>query len=247
MAMASRRTAFILGSVLLHAGLGIGVVASGVWNIERLDGTFRSNMGLAVMLPPPPAAGGAPELPDVQVVKKVKKVVKDTVQPTVQQDLPNKPAEVPTTAGSGDGSGSGPGSGSSGDLGTCLVDCGPGSGSGSAAPPVKWDPPKHDEETFVPPNVLTMMRTSGSTQIHPSDVTKIAMQRDGRTRTTGVAKVCVSEGGAVTHVSMLQSTKYPAYDASLIEGIRSWTYHPYTAKGRNVKVCGTVTFVYGMK
>jgi TonB family protein len=128
-----------------------------------------------------------------------------------------------------------------------LVDCGPG--DGSATPPAKKDPPKveEDKETMVPPNVLTMMRVSGSTQIMPSDVTKIAMQRDGREKSIGVAKVCVSETGAVTQVSMIQSTKYPAYDAQLISGIRTWTYKPYAAKGRNVKVCGTVTFVYGMK
>lgn len=230
---------------MLHAGLGIGVFASGVWNIERLDSNFRSSPGLAVLMPPMPAPSGAPDLPKVEIEKKQKKIVKDTVQLEVHEDHQTKPAEVPSTT-SGSGTGSGSGSGSAIDKGECLIDCGPGDGSDAAPPVVKKDPPKNDEDTFVPPNVLTMMRTSGSTQIHPSEVTKIAMQRDGRTKTTGVAKVCVSELGSVTHVSMLQSTKYPAYDATLMEGIRSWTYKPYAAKGRNVKVCGTVTFIYGM-
>lgn len=246
MASSPRRTAFILGSILLHAALGVGVFASGIWNIERLDSNFRSSPGLAVLMPPMPAPSGSPDLPKVQIEKKQKKVVKDPVQPTVHDDTQTKPAEVPSIT-SGSGTGSGSGSGSATDTGRCLVDCGPGDGSGSAAPPVKTDPPPKDEETFVPPNVLTMMRTKGSPQIHPNEVTKIAMQRDGRTQTTGIAKVCVSEAGAVTHVSMLQSTKYAAYDATLMDGIRSWTYKPYAAKGRNVKVCGTVTFVYGMK
>ncbi len=244
MASSNRRTAFILGSILLHAGLDIGVFASGVWDIERLDSNFRSSPGLAVLMPPMPAPSGAPDLPKVEIEKKPKKTVKDPVQLTVKDDTQTKPADVPTS-GSGAGSGSGPGSAT--DVGPCLIDCGPGDGSGSATPPVRSEPPpKKDEDTFVPPNVLTMMRIKGSTQIHPSEVTKIAMQRDGRTKTVGVAKVCVSEQGAVTSVSMLQSTKYPVYDATLMEGIRSWTYKPYAAKGRNVKVCGTVTFVYGM-
>jgi TonB family protein len=239
----SKRSLFVLGSILVHTGLGVGVFASGVWEIERLDGAGRIS-SFAVILPPMPApAGGTPNIAEVKIERKQKRVVKETVQLTKPDDTQTKTAEVPTTT-IGDGSGSGSGSGSSTDTGTCVVDC--GTGSGSAAPPAKPEP-KQEEETFVPPNVLTMMRTSGSTQIHPTDVTKIAMQRDGRTKTTGVAKVCVSESGAVTHVSMLSSTKYPAYDARLIDGIRSWTYKPYAAKGRNVKVCGTVTFVYGMK
>jgi hypothetical protein len=150
-----------------------------VWDIARLDTTFRSSPGLAVLMPPMPAPSGSPNIPKVEVEKKVKKVVTEVVQPTVPDDSTAKPALVPTTgSGSGEGSGSGSGSGGSGE---CLVDCGLGSGSGSAAPPVQKDPPPEDKDTFVPPNVLTMMRTSGSTQIHPNDVTKIAMQRDGRT------------------------------------------------------------------
>lgn len=243
--MANRR-AFILASVLIHAGIGAGVFISQVWGIERLDSTFRSSPGLAVLMPPMPAPAGSPDLPKVQVEKKQKKIIKDPVQPTRKiEDTSTKPDVPVIGAGSGSGSGSGPGS--STDVGDCVVDCGPGIGSGSATPP-KQDPPKQDEETFVPPNVLTMMRTSGSTQIHPSTTTKNEIINDGKTKVVGVAKVCVSATGAVTHVSMMQSTKYPAYDAKLIDGIRSWTYKPYTARGgQNVKVCGTVTFVYGMK
>ncbi|MBA2539464.1 MAG: energy transducer TonB [Deltaproteobacteria bacterium] len=245
MASSKKKTWFVLASILLHTGLGVGIFASGVWNIERLDGT-RMSSSFAVILPPMPApAGGDIKLAEVKLDRKKKPPPPVIVQLETKQDASTKPSEVPTTV-IGEGSGSGSGSGSSTDIGECLVDCGPGTGSGSTSP-VVTPPPKADEDTFVPPNVLTMMRLSGSTQIHPSDVTKISMQRDGRTRTVGVAKVCVSESGAVTHVSMLSSTKYPAYDAQLTAGIKTWTYKPYAAKGRNVKVCGTVTFVYGMK
>jgi TonB family protein len=242
----SKKKWFVLASILVHTGIGVGVFAAGVWNIERLDGT-RMNHSFAVILPPMPApAGGEVKLAEVKVERKKKKVVTDTVQLEPKKDEQTKPADVPSTiTGVGDGSGPGSGSGSAGDTGTCLVDCGGGSDSGIT--PKAVEPPKREADTFVPPNVLTMMRTSGSTQIHPSAVTKNEMLNDGRTKTVGVAKVCVSESGQVTHVSMLNSTKYPAYDAALIAGIKTWTYRPYAAKGRNVKVCGTVTFVYGMK
>jgi TonB family protein len=244
--MASKKTWFVLASILLHTGIGVGVFAAGVWNIERLDGTRTSN-SFAVILPPMPApAGGEVKLAEVKLERKQKKKPDVVVQLEPKRDEQTKPADVPSTiTGTGEGSGPGSGSGSAGDIGTCLVDCGVGSGSGSATETV--EPPKREEETFVPPNVLTIMRKTGSTQIHPSTVTKNEMLNDGRTKTIGVAKVCVSESGAVTHVSMLSSTKYPAYDAALIAGIKTWTYKPYAAKGRNVKVCGTVTFVYGMK
>lgn len=243
--MASSKRWFVLGSLLLHAGLGIGVFASGVWNIERLDGNIRSSSSFAVILPPMPAPAGSPKLAEVKLERKQKPVVKVVVQPPIKPD-DTKPADATSTiAGTGEGSGSGSGSGSAGDTGECQTDCGPGSAAPPAKPPVV-EPPKQ-EDTFVPPNVLKMMRRTGSTQIHPTEVTKNQMLHEGRTQTIGIAKVCVSETGAVTHVSMLQSTKYPAYDARLIDGIKTWTYNPYSTKGRNVKVCGTVTFVYGMK
>jgi TonB family protein len=91
-----------------------------------------------------------------------------------------------------------------------------------------------------------MMRTGGNAQIHPNDGTKTRMLRDGLTRTTGVVKVCISDTGQVARVNIMKSTKYPDYDAQLLAGVRSWTYRPYAAKGRNVRVCGVVTFVYGI-
>jgi TonB family protein len=218
---------------------------SGVWNIERLDGNIRAP-SIAVMLPPMPAPSGGPiNLPDVKVVEKERKFVKEVTQP---EDIkkPDKPTHaVQTIVGDGSGEGSGSGSGSARDTGTCTHDC--GVGSGSATPPPKKDPPKEPEETLVPPNVLTMNWLTGTKQIHPSDTTKMQMMRDGNSRTTGVVKICINESGRVRTADVMKSTKYPTYDTQLLTSIRDWTYKPFAAKGRNVRVCGVVTFVYSIK
>jgi TonB family protein len=248
MSSKSRRFWFISCSIAGHLALGIGVFASGVWRVERLDPDRRSLSTLAVLAQAAPS-GGSVSLPTPRLEPKPLRIVHETTQPPKVKPPTDTPA-TPTipTAGSGEGSGSdvgpGSGSGSADDKGNCLVDCGP-PGTTTAVQP-KVDPPK-DETTFVPPNVLTMMRTGGTTQVHPPEVVKTQMLRDGKDRSVGVVKVCVSETGAVTTVNILNSTRYPAYDDRLLEAVRTWTYRPYAAKGRNVKVCGTVTFVYSIK
>jgi len=244
----SRRFWFITVSILAHVGFGIAVFASGVWHIDRLDPDRRAISVVAALGPPPSAAGGSPQLPEVklQPKDKPKVITKDLTQLVKLPEPDAKPAIVTGRTGDGSGSGSNVGSGSDGDIGTCVVGC--GSGSDTEKPVIaKQDPPKPEGPITIPPNVLTMMRTSGSTQIHPPEVTKTAMLRDGRDRSVGIVKVCVSETGAVSDVSMITSTKYAAFDERLISGIKGWTYRPYAAKGRNVKVCGTVTFIYSIK
>lgn len=243
----SGRSVFVLGSILLHAGIGVGVFAAGVWNIERLDGGIRAQTSLAMLAPLPEASGGAIKLPEVKVIEKEKKIVKEPVQPTEKTIVADtKPTTEVVAPGSGSDVGSGSGSGSAGDPGHCLVNCG-GGGSGSGASLEKPVPKKEDEETLVGPNVLTMNWLTGSRDIHPSDNTKTEMLRAGHAKTMGIVKVCVSETGQVSKASMLQSTKYPAYDAQLLAGVRDWTYRPFAPKGRNVRVCGVVTFVYVIK
>jgi TonB family protein len=239
------RTAVILGSILLHAGVGVGMFASGVWSIERLGGDLRVP-SVAIVLPPEPApAGGAAmKLPEAQVVQKEKKVPKDLTQLAEKRiEAPVKPT-ASQEPGEGSGDGSGKGSGSAGDKGECLFDCGPG--PGSAAQP-KVELPKPEEPELVPPNVLTMNWLSGEKQIHPSDTTKTQMMRDGTTRTIGIVKVCIDESGRVASASLSKSTKYPSYDAQLVTAIRDWRYKPFSARGKSVKVCGIVTFVYSIK
>jgi protein TonB len=101
--------------------------------------------------------------------------------------------------------------------------------------------------SIVPPSVLTGLRLSGDTQIVPSDPVKTAMLRDGKARTVGSFKVCLSPTGAIASVSIAGSTKYADYDAKIVSAIRAWTYQPYRVNGVPAPACSMVTFVYTIR
>jgi len=245
MARTSRKFWVVIGSIVAHVGIGVGVFAAGVWDVERLDGNFQRMAPVAALMPIPEAAGGAVKLQEHKVEQKQKKIVKDPVQPTEIKPADTKPSTTPLI-GEGSGSGPGSGSGSDGDTGKCLVNCG-GDGSGSGSAKTDTGDKKDIGDTMVTPGDLQIMRIGGDPNVYPNEVTKNAMLRDGRTRSVGVLKVCVSETGMVSKVDVLASTKYPAYDRALIDRVKTWSYRPYATKGRNVRVCGTVTFVYSIK
>jgi TonB family protein len=246
--MSRRKLWFIGASITGHIALGIGVFASGIWHIDRLDRDRSAVADITVLLLPQEAPSGGMALPkpEIAVKERPKKVVEVTVQ------LPDKklPEAKETTTGSteiGDGKTIGPGKGlgDPNSKGTCETPpCG--------QDPVKQDPPKKDpppddKTTTIPPNDLSLMRTSGNTQVLPSELTKNAMLRDAHMRSQGVVLVCVSETGSITSVKLIGSTKYPEYDARLVDAVHGWTYKPYAARGRALKVCGTVTFQYSLK
>ena len=98
------RKSVILGSIaLLHAAVGIGVYAAGVWDIRQLDGSIApSKVIAAINLEPEPAGGGALKLPEQKVVEKErpKTIPKDlTQQQEKKADAPTKPtiASDPTS------------------------------------------------------------------------------------------------------------------------------------------------------
>jgi hypothetical protein len=230
----------VLVSAILHISLVLGLFVAGFWHLEQLDRP-KLTVALSQPLPPPPApAGGA--APKHAPVLTPKHVTHDLVVPPEV-----KPVEAarPTEAiipGNGSGEGSGQGSGDPKSTSDCVDDCGPGDGSGSAAkkPVVE----QHHDDVVVPPLVFRALRISGETQIHPSDVDKTAIARDGRDKVIAVFKTCVTESGAAGPVTMMKSSGYAGYDALLIEGLRGWTYRPYEIGGRRVPACGVVTFVY---
>ncbi|HEU0029616.1 MAG TPA: energy transducer TonB [Kofleriaceae bacterium] len=235
---------FIVVSIVGHAAVGIGVFASGVWDIERLGIDKRPLSTLAVLGPPPAAAGGGGmKLPEQKLeAKPQRRIVKEPVQPTRRIDKdPSSSSTLTPGEGSGSGSGSGKGSGDD-PLSDCTEDCGSGGGgSGSAKPEVK---PVDEPPVMLTPGDMTMLRISGETQIRPPTTTKNTMLHDGKTRVTAVLKVCTSELGTVSSVQVLASSKYPEYDNELVSAVRGWKYRPYAKAGRSVKVCGAVTFIY---
>jgi TonB family protein len=73
------------------------------------------------------------------------------------------------------------------------------------------------------------------------------MLRDGRERTTGSFKVCIATDGHVSFISVVGSTKYPDYDATIVANVRNWRYQPYRVDGVPVPACSVVTFNYSMR
>ena len=265
----TQRRWLVLVSLVVHVGLAIGLFASGVWRIERLDPEHRGLASLAVMMPPPAPEGGPTSSFNPKLVPKVKKRIVKDVQLPPKETAPQV-AETTAPAGTGEGSGTGTGSGASTDTGICTENCGDGppavavcgngaredgescddgnrtSGDGCSAT-CTAEAPRPRGPTTVSPTVMSSIRISGDTQVHPPDTTKTMMMRDGTSRTVGVLKVCVDTAGQVSSAGMAASTKYPDYDARLVSAVRDWRYRPYQVDGQPVAVCGMVTFIYSIK
>ena len=245
--MSHRRAWFVASSVAAHAGIAIGVFASGIWSIDRLDRASPPTSAVAAFLPNQPASGdgGTPH----RAVEPLhpKQRVKELTQRVVER-IP-EPVSTPIVASTTEGLSGTRGTGPEGPLGpptegACLTPpC------GADAPPKQTTivkPPLVVKPTILlPPKEFGLNHVAGSSEIHPSDTTKTQMLRDGRNRSSAILKVCVSETGAISSVAMLASTKYPDYDQLLIDGVRGWTYKPFATSGRTV--CGTVTFHYAIQ
>jgi outer membrane biosynthesis protein TonB len=112
---------------------------------------------------------------------------------------------------------------------------------GAANCPIQVPPPV---PARVPPGALAGLRISGQTRVIPDEATRVAMLRDGRVHTRGALKVCITAEGCVSSTRLLMSTRYPAYDAALIEAVAAWRYRPYPLDGIAVPVCSAVSFLY---
>jgi len=262
MATTVRRRWLIGISLVVHLGVVIGLFIAGFWHLDRLDaGKRRFELSVAPS-PPPPPAGGAAAAPESPFKLKQKKIVKERTQlAKIDRTAAPVTAEVP-----GNRSGSG-----SDDQPCTGPDCGVGSGSdgpptgacvGPACPGAEQIDCSEASSLIVPPSVIKGMRISGETQILPSDVDKIAIQRSGKTKIIAGFKVCVGPKGNVESLSLSQSSGFPAWDAAITTALRQWRYRPYqltpaqqkprdprcpplpAAQSRAVTVCGVVSFIY---
>lgn len=234
-----RRT-LVVASLGAHAALAFALFAAGIWHLQRLD-PERRRFDLAVAAPPPPPPAGSPAAAHaLKIAPKVhRRIVHEPVQPTVTSEVQ---VVEDTGAGSGDGSGSGTGSGSGSGSGTCtLPSCGV---LPQIAPPALPQQPPPLVRPTLPPRVLQALRISGDTQIEPPDDVKIAMERDGRSRTMAIFELCLDSGGNVHGVRLVRSSGYSGYDQRLTEAMWRWRYHPYRVAGQAVPACGVVTFDY---
>ena len=244
--MSSKKVWIVSLSIAAHVAVFTTAFVTNAWRVERLDPERRS-FSLAVLPPPPAPSGGPTPGHKPQDPTPPVKVVTDPTQP---QEHPAKPPVPAAATDGGAGTTHGPGTNPDGDptdTGSCTgPDCGP-----PTAPPAREPPPPQPpvvvEPTIIPPNILKGNRISGETAISPPDVVKTQMLRDDHHRVVGSFKVCVSEAGRVSSVSVIKPTTYPEYDQRLIAAMRAWRYQPYMIAGRPVPVCSAVSFVYTME
>lgn len=246
-----KKPTLLVAAVAAHGALLFGLVVSGIWHIDQLD-PGRHTVNLAVL--EPPAASGSPAAPAVQPKMIPKQhVTKDLVQPVKKLEVKIDTTPIDFTASTGPGNGLGSGSGSGDnpdgkddDTGTCKGD---GCAPTTAAPPPPPQPEIHIPPPVqtLPPMMLAGLRTSGNTQVSPPDTVKQAMLREDHTRVSGAFRVCLGTRGEIASVARVASTKYPAYDDTLVAAIRTWGYKPYTMNGTPVPACGMVTFIYSIK
>lgn len=237
----------VLISAAFHLALVFGLFVAGFWKLEQLDRP-RISVALSQPLPPPPApaGGAAPTTAPKFTPKTPKKIATEITQRPEKPIETEKPVATKTTGGGeGSGEGSGHGSGDITSTSDCTENCGPGEGSGSAQPEKKKI--IVEQEHVVPPDVIRGMRLSGDTQVHPSDVDKTAIARDGKDKVIAVFKTCVNELGGVASVKLQRSSGYPSYDRALSDAMFGWRYRPYQIGGEAVTACGIVTFIYQVR
>lgn len=243
-----RRTALVTVSIAGHFAIGIGLFASGIWKLERLENDTRT-AAIGIMTPVM-GGGGNEDRPKQEFKKKErveKKIAKDVQwDKRVETDKPVKAlsdGESGNGEGPSTGDGDGPGDPNGNKDGTCVLPpCGP---VVPEAEPVKLpDPPK---VASVAPPMMAALRVRGETQIHPPRTVQTQMLREGNTRVVASIKVCIATSGDVSSVSMIGTTKYPEYDQEIVSTARRWQYRPYTVGGVPTAACSAVSFVYSIR
>jgi TonB family protein len=183
--------------------------------------------------------------------KPPKVVVKEPRQPRPRlRDELTITTEAPGTgtATGGQGRGTGPGTGDGPATGEpCDQALGPCGTVPVALTLPELPPPPPPPVRDVTPEILRGLRIRGETAIHPPREVYDEMAAARQYRTTATIKLCLAPSGAVSSVSVLKSTAYPAYDRRLVETAGRWIYRPYTVNGTPVPACGVVTFQYAMR
>jgi hypothetical protein len=111
------------------------------------------------------------------------------------------------------------------------------------APPPPPPPPPAPPQN-VPPSLLEGSRIAGSRDILPDEPTKRAIKQSGKDRVIGAFKLCIDTNGGVLSIAQLKSTGFPGYDKTIVSGMRTWKYRPYTVNGKIAPVCTAITFIY---
>lgn len=249
-----RRKMFFAASGVVHGAAVVALIAGAMWRVDKLE-YERQHAALSVVPPPPAGSSGAKKaakLPDATVPKVPPKIkIHTPVQPVHVTTEPT-PAETSTSTTPGDSDTDGPDTGIPTIGAGCIEGTNCGVSDSTIQPPVIkpcTDPSRVNDadcKPKEPPRIVIVenLRTSGETQIQPSDDVKLRMDREGQSHLHVSFKVCLDEHGAVTSTSRMGSTGYSSYDDALAAAIGTWRYRPYSVNGTAIPVCGPVTFTF---
>jgi cysteine-rich repeat protein len=249
-------------SMTAHISVAAGLFVAGAWNLERLHADkLHIDIRDPVRPPPAPPAGISAA---VHVDVPHPHITHAHVQPVAH--LEQQPTATGIEAGV-----PGEGSGTPDATGPCTENCGdpapptpPVCGNGSVETGEQCDdgntqsgdgcsatcqlePRPRPQTMTIAPNLLQAQRISGTTQVHPDEVTQQQMAHDGVTRTVASFKLCVSPAGDVAMTQPLKSSGYAAYDRDLRAAMASWRYQPFVANGQAITACSVVSFVYSVQ
>jgi serine/threonine-protein kinase len=100
----------------------------------------------------------------------------------------------------------------------------------------------------IAPTALDANRISGEKSIIPDDATQGAISRAGTDKVISSYKLCIAADGAISAVTLLKSTGYPAYDDKIQATIRrGWRFRPFLINGKPTPVCTAIRFLYSQK
>ena len=245
-----RRRTFAISFALAGPLVAVGaLVVSGAWKIDKLSAAEPPL--LTPLLPPaaaPMPAGGEEQRPRPAPTKREHRAQERT-QP--HADLPRETAAAAApddAGGDGDAGASGPGAGAGGS-GTNVIPlaCPPGTPCQALTEEVEAIAPP-PRRVVVPSRLVEGHRIAGDPQIQPPDGVRTHMMRSGQDEARGTIEMCLDTAGRVSSLRMLLSTRHPAYDARLLERMRTWRYRPYrTTDGEAVPICTAVTFIYRVR
>jgi Gram-negative bacterial TonB protein C-terminal len=100
----------------------------------------------------------------------------------------------------------------------------------------------------IAPTALDANRLSGEKSIIPDDATQGAISRSGTEKVISSYKLCITVEGAISSVTVLKTTGYPAYDDKIQATIRrDWRFKPFVINGKPTPVCTAIRFLYSQK
>jgi hypothetical protein len=103
------------------------------------------------------------------------------------------------------------------------------------------------ESRGVDEKISLARRVSGTVMVVPPDGVKMDLHKRGLRRIRATMYLCVSAVGLVEGITLLQPSRWPAWDLRLLEAVRRWRFDPYTVDGVPRPVCSSYNWIYNQK